>query len=103
MGSDESARPADDSIGRSHPRGFGSAARFLRRLLDAGSPIESAVYRMTGLAAGTFELSGIGRIEPGKAADFTAFDPDVVDAAADFANPHTPAPAVKKRAANIRL
>ena len=91
MGSDESARPADDSIGRSHPRGFGSAARFLRRLLDAGSPIESAVYRMTGLAAGTFELSGIGRIEPGKAADFTAFDPDVVDAAADFANPHTPA------------
>ena len=91
MGSDESARPADDSIGRSHPRGFGSAARFLRLLLDAGLPIESVVHRMTGLAAETFDLQELGCVEPGMAADFAAFDPDEVDAAADFANPHTPA------------
>ena len=94
MGSDESARPADDSIGRSHPRGFGSAARFLRRLLDAGSPIEAVVHRMTGLAAETFGLPELGRIEPGKTADFAAFDPEEVDATADFANPHSPAAGV---------
>ena len=91
MGSDESARPPDDSIGRSHPRGFGSAVRFLRRLLDAGVPIEAAVNRMTGLAADTFALEELGRIEPGKVADFAAFDPDEVDATADFSNPHSPA------------
>ena len=94
MGSDESARPADDSIGRSHPRGFGSAVRFLRRLLDAGSPIEAVVHRMTGLAAETFGLPELGRIEPGKTADFAAFDPEEVDATADFANPHSPAAGV---------
>ncbi|MBS1370497.1 MAG: amidohydrolase family protein [Lentisphaeria bacterium] len=91
MGSDENARPADDSIGRCHPRGFGSAARFLRLRLDAGSPIEAAVHRMTGLAAETFGLEGQGRITPGSCADFAAFDPDEVDGTADFANPHTPA------------
>lgn len=67
MGSDENARPADDSIGRCHPRGFGSAARFLRLRLDAGSPIEAAVRQMTGLAAETFQLADRGLVRPGSA------------------------------------
>ena len=91
MGSDENARPADDSIGRCHPRGFGSAARFLRLRLDAGSPIEAAVRQMTGLAAETFQLADRGLVRPGLCADLAAFDPDEVDGTADFSNPHTPA------------
>jgi len=94
MGSDENARPADDSIGRGHPRGFGSAARFLRLRLDAGSPAEAAVRQMTGLAAETFGLADRGRIAPGLKADLTAFDPDEVDGTADYASPHTPAAGV---------
>ncbi len=91
MGSDENARPADDSIGRGHPRGFGSAARFLRLRLDTGTPLETVVRQMTGLPAETFQLSTRGIIRPGNAADLTAFDPDEVDGTTDYANPHTPA------------
>jgi len=91
MGSDENARPLDDSIGRGHPRAFGSAARFLRLRLDASAPIESAVRQLTGLAAETFGLENRGRIAPGLAADFAAFDPDEIDGTTDYANPHTPA------------
>lgn len=91
MGSDENARPLDESIGRCHPRGFGSAARFLRLRLDAGASIGEAVRQMTGLAAETFQLLKRGRIRPGYFADLTAFDPDEVDGIADFSNPHTPA------------
>ncbi len=90
MGSDENARPMDYSIGRSHPRAFGSAARFLRLLLEMNAPIEEAVRRMTGLPADTFQLP-YGKIVPGGSADLTAFDPEEVDGAADFAAPHTPA------------
>ncbi len=94
MGSDENARPADDSIGRGHPRGFGSAARFLRLRLDAGSPIEAAVRQMTGLAAETFGLADRGQVAPGLKADFAAFDPEEIDGTTDYANPHTPASGV---------
>ncbi|MDR0931472.1 MAG: amidohydrolase family protein [Victivallales bacterium] len=90
-GSDENARPADYSIGRSHPRGFGNAARFLRIRLDENASIESAVHQMTGLAAATFELHKIGLIEPGAFADLVGFDPDTIDGTTDFAHPHTPA------------
>jgi len=91
MGSDENARPADDSIGRGHPRAFGGAARFLRLRLNAGSSIEAAVRQMTGLAAETFRLDDRGKIAPGLAADLAAFDPDEIDGTTDYANPHTPA------------
>lgn len=91
MGSDENARPADDSIGRGHPRAFGAAARFLRLRLDAGSPVEAAVRQMTGLTAETFGLADRGLVAPGRQADLAAFDPDEIDGTADYANPHTPA------------
>lgn len=91
MGSDENARPADHSIGRGHPRAFGSAARFLRLRLDAGSPVEAAVRQMTGLAAETFGLADRGLVAPGLKADLAAFDPDEIDGTVDYANPHTPA------------
>lgn len=91
MGSDENARPADDSIGRGHPRAFGGAARFLRLRLDAGAPVEAAVRQMTGLAAETFGLADRGRVAPGFKADLAAFDPDEADGTTDYANPHTPA------------
>jgi len=81
-------------MGRGQPRGFGSAARFLRLRLDAGSPAEAAVRQMTGLAAETFGLADRGRIAPGLKADLTAFDPDEVDGTADYASPHTPAAGV---------
>ncbi|MEI3005832.1 MAG: hypothetical protein V8T87_14635 [Victivallales bacterium] len=43
-GTDESARPFDESIGRSHPRGFGSFPEFMKRVA-AESGMSEAVRR----------------------------------------------------------
>ncbi len=94
-GSDENARPADDSIGRSHPRAFGALPRFLRLRLEAGAPIEAAVHQVTGVPAQAFRLRGRGVLAPGNAADLTAFDPDEIDGTTDFTAPHTPATGIR--------
>lgn len=91
MGSDGNALPADGTLGSTHPRSSGSAARFMRLLLDSGMAIEKAVYKMTGLTAETFALTDRGGIRPGKRADLVLFDPDSVDSKADFVSPFTPA------------
>ncbi len=90
-GSDESARPLDYSIGRSHPRGFGSLPRFLKMRLEAGASPEAAVRQVTGLPAEIFGLKDAGVIRPGLPADLTAFNPEELSGIDDFAHPHTPA------------
>lgn len=90
-GSDENARPADYSIGRSHPRAFGSLPRFLKLRFEDGASIESAVHQVTGLPADTFRLTGQGHVAVGNPADFAVFDPEELDGTDDFAAPHTPA------------
>ena len=90
-GSDENARPLDYSIGRSHPRAFGSLPRFLKLRFEDGASIESAVRQVTGLPADTFRLAGQGYIAAGRPADFAVFDPEELDGTDDFTNPHTPA------------
>ena len=92
LGSDGYALPAGYRGG--HPRSFGSAAKFMRQLLDAGLRIETAVRRMTGLAAETFSLGDRGVLAPGKAADLVLFDPDGIDSRADVAAPSLPAEGV---------
>jgi N-acyl-D-amino-acid deacylase len=86
-GSDESARPEDYSIGRSHPRGFASFPRFINILKDS-MPMESIIRKLTALPAEVFGLRGRGLIEPGYAADLVLFEPDKLKDRADFANPH---------------
>jgi len=88
-GTDESARPADHRIGRSHPRGFGAMPRFFRTLRELGVSAGEAVRRMTGLPAEIFQLADRGRLEPGRLADLVLFDPEKFDSRADFAAPHT--------------
>ena len=90
-GTDESARPADYSIGRSHPRGFGAMPRFFRLLRKMGIPTGEAVRRMSGLPAEIFQLHDRGKLEYGRLADLVLFDPETFDTAADFSTPHTPA------------
>ena len=88
-GTDESARPEDYSIGRSHPRGFGAMPRFFRMLQQLGVPAGEAVRRMTALPAEIFQLHDRGRLEPEKLADLFLFDPEKWDSQADFQAPHT--------------
>jgi N-acyl-D-amino-acid deacylase len=90
-GTDESARPLDFSIGRSHPRGFGSFPRFFNVLQQAGLPLEQIIERVTSLPARIFNLCSRGIITPGYMADMVLFDPDKFADKATFASPHSPA------------
>lgn len=73
-----------------HPRGYGSAARVLRKYVREGRqlPMEAAVRQMTGLPAATFHLKDRGELKPGAWADIVVFDPAAVRDQADFASPH---------------
>jgi N-acyl-D-amino-acid deacylase len=68
------------------PRVLGHYARGLGLF-----PLETAVYKMTGLTAKTFGFKDRGVIKKGMAADITVFDPGEIDEAATFAKPIEPA------------
>ncbi len=86
-GTDESARPQDYSIGRSHPRGFGSVPRFFN-LISALLPLESVIYKLTGLPASIFNLHRRGFIAVDAYADLVLFSPYKLSSGADFSVPH---------------
>lgn len=90
-GTDETARPQDDSLGLSHPRGFGSFPRFIRLLRKQGMPLEKIIPKITALPAEIFRLRGRGRIRAGGFADLTIFREEELDSEADFRDPHAPA------------
>lgn len=95
-GSDESTRPRDYSIGRSHPRGFGSMPRFCNLLCRNGMPLEKAIRRMTSLPAQIFRLHNRGLIKEGFSADLVLFDPEKFRDTATFAEPHRLAEGIRK-------
>ncbi len=76
-----------------HPRLWGTFPRVLghyARDLKLFS-LETAVYKMTGLPAKKFGLSGRGVLQKGAYADITLFDAALVIDAADFKNSTEPA------------
>jgi N-acyl-D-amino-acid deacylase len=95
-GTDESARPLDYSIGRSHPRGFGSMPRFCNILCQNGFSLEKAIQRITSLPAQIFRLPGKGLIKEGFAADIVLFEPETFKDTATFAEPHQLATGIRK-------
>lgn len=76
-----------------HPRLWGTFPRVLGRYCrDEGLfDLETAVRKMTGLAAETFDLPGRGLIRTGAAADLVLFDPETVIDNASFDHPLQPA------------
>jgi len=72
-----------------HPRLWGTFPRVLGhygRLLGL-FPLETAVYKMTGLTARNFGLQDRGVLREGAYADLTLFDADQVDEAATYEHP----------------
>lgn len=61
------------------PRVLGHYARDLKLF-----PLETAVYKMTGLTAAKFHLEGRGVLKAGHHADITLFDAETIIDAADF-------------------
>ena len=76
-----------------HPRLWGTFARVLGHYARGLGlfPLETAVYKMSGLTARNFGLADRGVLKPGMAADITIFDAREVDEAATFARPIQPA------------
>ncbi|HYN12749.1 MAG TPA: D-aminoacylase [Burkholderiales bacterium] len=72
-----------------HPRLWGTFPRVLGHYSRGLNlfPLETAVYKMTGLTAKTFGLAGRGVLKEGFAADIALFDAGEVDEAATFAKP----------------
>ena len=63
--------------GNPHPRLYGAFPHLIRDfVLERGVlPLETAIYKMSGLPADILGLEGRGRIRPGNEADFAVFDP----------------------------
>jgi N-acyl-D-amino-acid deacylase len=76
-----------------HPRLWGTFPRVLGHYARGLGlfPLETAVYKMTGLTAKTFGLKDRGVLRTGMAADITVFDAGEVDEAGTFAKPIQPA------------
>ncbi|MFN0315613.1 MAG: N-acyl-D-amino-acid deacylase family protein [Burkholderiales bacterium] len=80
-----------------HPRLWSTFPRVLGHYSrDLGLfSLETAVHKMTGLTAKTFELEGRGVLREGAYADLVLFDPETVAEAANFENPIAPAHGIK--------
>jgi len=80
-----------------HPRLWGSFPRVLGHYSRGLNlfPLETAVYKMTGLTAKSFGLEGRGVLREGAFADLAIFDAASVDEAASFARPIQPAKGIE--------
>ena len=70
----------DGSLTDLHPRGAGSFPRVLGRYVREQNlmPLETAIYKMTGLSASHMGFTDRGQIRQGAVADLVLFDPDTV-------------------------
>ncbi|MBI5408508.1 MAG: D-aminoacylase [Nitrospirae bacterium] len=91
IGTDSSARSFDGitAKGQPHPRGFGAFPRVLGKYVREQGvlTLSEAVYKMTGLAAKTFNIKNRGTAAKGYFADLVIFDPEKVNDRAEFNDP----------------
>jgi N-acyl-D-amino-acid deacylase len=78
------------SVGSPHPRGYGTFPRVLGHYVRDTKvlTLESAVHKMSGMAAHKLRLADRGRVATGVFADLVAFDPSTVADRATFDQPH---------------
>ena len=95
-GTDESCRSLDFSLGKSHPRGFGSFPFFARKLMALGVPPEKIIYRFTGLPSEILHWERRGVIREGAYADLVLLSWEDYKDNATFAQPHAAASGVVK-------
>jgi len=87
---------------RPHPRLWGTFPRVLghySRRLNL-FPLETAVWKMTGLTAANFGLADRGRIAEGAAADLVVFDADTVIDTATYEAPQQAAAGIERVVVN---
>lgn len=79
---------SDGSLG-GHPRGYGAFTRVLGRYVREKKiiPLETAIYKMTGLTAEHLGITDRGLVMPGYYADLVLFDPATVKDNSTFTDP----------------
>jgi len=91
IGSDSSCMAVDGPLakGHPHPRTFGTFPRVLGHYCrdEKVFPLETAVYKMTGMPAWRLRLWDRGLVRPGMKADLVLFDPDTIIDTATFEAP----------------
>ena len=90
IGSDGRAMSGDPARVRirPHPRSYGATAEFFRLAREKGfCTLEEAVRRVTGETADRFGIPDRGRLEVGKIADITVFDPQTIAPRATWLEP----------------
>ncbi len=87
LGSDSGVRVAGE--GRPHPRGYGSAPRFLGLFARDEQLFnwEEAIRRITSLPAETFHIAERGKLLPGYWADVVVFNPATIKDQATYDQP----------------
>jgi N-acyl-D-amino-acid deacylase len=107
IGSDASAHPASPpwSEEAAHPRSYGTFARVLGHYCrDRGVlTFPEAIRRMTSMPAGTFRLTGRGRLSAGSFADIVVLDPATVADRSTWEDPHRYAVGVRDVLVNGEL
>jgi dihydroorotase/N-acyl-D-amino-acid deacylase len=107
VGSDFGATAPDGPLNmrRVHPRAYGTFPRILGRYVreEQAVTLETAVRKMTGVAAERMGIEGRGILRPGNYADITVFDPATVADRATFEDPHQPAVGIRYVMVNGRL
>jgi N-acyl-D-amino-acid deacylase len=92
LGSDAASQAAEPPFSDTptHPRSYGTFARFLGHYCrDLGlASIAEGVQRMSGLPAATLELDRRGQLQPGWFADIVVFDPAELVDTATYEDPH---------------
>ncbi|MGB7404200.1 MAG: D-aminoacylase [Pacificimonas sp.] len=80
-----------------HPRAYGNIARLLGKYVrdEKRLPLAHAIRQLTSFSAEQMNLTGIGSLAPGMAADIVVFDPATVADTATFADPHSYAVGVR--------
>ena len=86
-----------ENSGKPHPRTFGTFPRVIGHYSRELKlfPVETAVYKMTGLAAGIYNLEDRGVLAEGLLADIVIFDYDTIIDKATYKNPHQPPEGIK--------
>ena len=91
VGSDAASQALPESPSPSHPRTYGTFARFLGHYCrDLGlAPLEQGIHRMSGLPASTLDLDKRGQLQPGWYADVVVFDPNSFVDTATYEQSHS--------------
>lgn len=91
IGSDAAAKARYGalSVGKPHPRAYGTFPRVIARYVKKGVlRMSEAVAKMTSLPAKKIGLKDRGTISERAYADIVVFDPETIDDRATFADPH---------------